>query len=147
VIIRPACLEDVATVYALLCELAEFEGGRVTASVDDLARDGFGAMPHFHALLAEIDGQAVGMLVYLLTYSSWAGRPVLVIHDLFVRKALRGRGAAKALVGRAAQLAREQGCCRVDVNVLEWNDLARGFYQAQGFDWNQGWLGYRLNLS
>lgn len=146
-IIRPARRDDAAILHELLCELAGFEGGTVTASVDDLARDGFGPHPLFEALLAEDDDRAVGMAVFLTTYSSWAGRPALLIHDLFVREAARGAGAGRKLVDHVTEIARQRGCCRVDVQVLEWNQRARDFYASLGFGWNQGWLGYRLGLS
>jgi len=88
----------------------------------------------------------LGMLTYLSLYSSWSGRPALMIHDLFVQDAARGQGAGKALVSALTAIAREQGCCRVDVNVLDWNEKARAFYAALGFGHNEGWLGYRLGL-
>lgn len=145
--IRAARAGDGATLHALLAELAAFEQGSVDATAADLERDAFGPQPLFEALLAEKDGQAVGMLTYLSLYSSWRGRPALLIHDLFVREQARGLGAGKALVTRLADIARERNCCRVDVNVLDWNERARAFYAALGFAHNQGWLGYRLAMS
>jgi GNAT superfamily N-acetyltransferase len=145
--IRPARAGDGATLHALLLELAVFEQGSVDATAADLERDAFGPQPRFEALLAEHDGRAVGMLTYLSLYSSWRGRPALLIHDLFVREEARGLGAGKALVASLGDIARQRGCCRIDVNVLDWNDRARTFYAALGFAHNEGWLGYRLPLS
>lgn len=145
-IVRQARAGDGATLHALLVELAAFEQGSVDATAADLERDGFGPRPLFEALLAEHEGHAVGMLTFLPLYSSWRGRPALLIHDLFVRDAARGLGTGKALVHRLAEIGRERGCCRVDVNVLDWNDRARAFYAALGFAHNAGWLGYRLPL-
>jgi GNAT superfamily N-acetyltransferase len=145
--IRLAEARDVGALYALLGQLAAFEGGTVTATEADLLRDGFGARPLFEALLAEADGRAVGMLVFLPLYSSWRAQPALLIHDLFVTEAVRGLGAGTALVRRLGEIAAARGCCRIDVNVLDWNERARAFYQSLGFGWNQGWLGYRLSLS
>lgn len=144
--IRLAQAADVATIHGLLTELAAFEGGQVAATQADLARDGFGARPLFEVLLAEQDGVAQGMLIFLSLYSSWAGRPALMLHDLFVREAARGQGVGKALVGRLAEIGVERGCCRMDVNVLDWNQRARGFYESLGFAHNKGWLGYRREL-
>jgi Sortase and related acyltransferases len=138
---RPA---DVATVHTLLSELAAFEGGAVQASMDDLARDGFGPRPLFEVLLAERAGEALGMLVFFPIYSSWRGRAGVMIHDLFVREAARGRGVGKALVAELVRLNAERGGARLDVNVLDWNARARAFYESLGFRHNQGWLGYRL---
>ncbi|HLO78928.1 MAG TPA: GNAT family N-acetyltransferase [Magnetospirillum sp.] len=145
-IIRQAQAGDGATLHALLAELAAFEQGSVDATAADLERDAFGPRPLFEALLAEADGQPVGMLTFLTLYSSWRGRPALMIHDLFVRETARGLGAGKALVERLRAIAEQRGCCRVDVNVLDWNEKARGFYAALGFAHNDGWLGYRLPL-
>ena len=146
VTIRAARAGDGATLHALLTELAAFEQGSVEATAADLERDGFGPNPLFAALLAERDGRAVGMLTYPSLYSSWRGRPALLIHDLFVRGEARGSGAGKALVSHLAGIARARGCCRIDVNVLDWNERARAFYASLGFAHTEGWLGYRLPL-
>lgn len=145
-IVRPARAGDGVALHALLVELAAFEQGGVDATPADLERDGFGEKPLFEALLAERDGRAVGMLTFLPLYSSWRGRPALLIHDLYVREAARGSGAGKALVTRLGEIGRQRGCCRIDVNVLDWNQRARAFYAGLGFAHNDGWLGYRLPL-
>lgn len=142
--IRLTQAADVAIVHVLLTELAAFEGGAVQATMDDLARDGFGPHPLFEALLAEDGGHAMGLLVFFPIYSSWRGRPGVMIHDLFVRERARGQGLGKALVRELAHLTVARGGTRMDVNVLDWNAKARTFYEALGLRENRGWLGYRL---
>lgn len=144
--IRLATEGDVGALHTLLTELAAFEGGDVTATPADLARDGWGPRPLFEALLAEQDGEAVGLLVFFPIYSSWRGRAGVMIHDLFVRDAARGAGMGRALVGTLLALAEERGWGRLEVNVLEWNQPARRFYESHGLRHNEGWLGYRLEL-
>ncbi|MBC7906559.1 MAG: GNAT family N-acetyltransferase [Rhodospirillaceae bacterium] len=133
-------------IWEMLTELAAFEGGVVSATQADLARDGFGDRPLFEALLAEVDGQSVGLLVFIPLYSSWQGRKAVMIHDLYVREAARGHGAGKALVTEVTRLALVRGCCRVEVNVLEWNAKARAFYEGLGLRHNEGWLGCRSGV-
>lgn len=140
---RLATLADVETIHAMLLELAAFEGGTVTATPADLARDGFGARPLFEALLAEQDGAVLGMLVFFPTYSSWRGRPGVMIHDLFVREPARGNGIGEALVAALAELARQRGWARIDVSVLEDNAAARRFYDRQGLTHDKGWVRHR----
>lgn len=142
-IVRTALVDDVPVILDMLRELATFEGGSVSASEADLTRDGFGERPLFEALLAETDGQVTGLLVFIPLYSSWQGRPGVMIHDLYVREVARGQGTGKALVTELMRLAAERGCCRVEVNVLEWNARARAFYEGLGLRQNDGWLGYR----
>lgn len=144
-IVRAALVDDVPVLLEMLTELAAFEGGAVSATQADLMRDGFGDRPLFEALLAETDGQALGLLVFIPLYSSWQGKKAVMIHDLYVREAARGQGAGKALVTEVMRLAVERGCCRVEVNVLEWNAKARAFYEGLGLRHNEGWLGYRLS--
>lgn len=143
--IRLAQAADVPTIHALIRELAAFEGGEVASTEADLLRDGFGERKLFEVLLAEQAGEVVGMLVFLPLYSTWQGRPGLMIHDLYVREAGRGAGIGKALLRAVAQLALERGGTRLDVNVLDWNDKARKFYESAGLVLDQGWLRHRAS--
>jgi GNAT superfamily N-acetyltransferase len=147
VIVRTAQPADVAVIHEMLTELAAFEGGVVSATEADLSRDGFGDRPLFEALLAKTGGQVQGLLMFIPLYSSWQGKPGVMIHDLYVREAARGQGAGKALVTEVMRLAAERGCCRVEVNVLEWNARARAFYEGLGLRHNEGWLGYRVEVA
>ena len=65
--IRHATVEDVKLLRNLIRELAEFENelDQVQITEADLARDGFGPAPKFHALIAEWDGQPAGYALFL----------------------------------------------------------------------------------
>lgn len=140
--IRPATPADAPAIHALLTLLAAFEGGAVKAAPADLERDLAAGL--FAALLAEKDGRAVGVLTHFPTYSSWLGRPGVMIHDLFVVEPARGRGIGEALVAALADLANENGWARMDVNVVESNAAGRRFYERMGLAPTEGWLGYRI---
>lgn len=56
----------------------------------------------------------------------------LYIDDLCVDEAIRGRHIGKALYGSVLELAREQGCYNVTLNVWSCNPSAMKFYEAQG---------------
>jgi GNAT superfamily N-acetyltransferase len=146
VAIRHATAADAATIMRLVKELAAFEGlaDQVRMTADDALRDGFGARPCFECLLAEIDGQAVGMALYFPTYSTFEGRSNLYVEDLYLAEAARGHGLGRQLVARLAAIALERGCRRLDLAVLHWNP-ARGFYHRLGFRQQDGWLPYRLS--
>lgn len=128
-------------------QLAAFEGepNGVCLTEDIIERDGFGEDRLFFALLAEAGGKVLGLVVLYQAYSSWNGAPSLVIHDLFVAEDARGIGAGHLLLGEAARQAQLRGCCRMDVNVLAWNQAARHFYERAGFRPLEGWLPYRLD--
>ena len=56
----------------------------------------------------------------------------LYIDDLCVDEAIRGRHIGKALYGSVLELAREQGCYNVTLNVWSCNAGAMKFYAACG---------------
>lgn len=144
--VRPAVSGDSRRVLELLGQLAAFEGEPGGIALDEaaLARDAFSDRPRIEILLAEIDGTARGLLILYHSYSSWRGAPAVMIHDLFVEEAARGSGAGRALVTAAARRAAEMGACRLDVNVLGWNQPARRFYESLGFSALPDWMPHRL---
>lgn len=133
VTLRSAYYEDAETVFALLRALAEAVGDAeaFAATVEDVRRDGFGPTPRYETVIAELDGRAVGLLTLFATYSTYKGRPCLHVNDLYVAPEARGRGVGRRLMARACRLARDRGCCRVELKVLD-NNEARDFYETIG---------------
>lgn len=146
--VRPARPEDAALVVELIRRLAAFEepGAEIALTEEAILRDAFGPHPRFKVMLAELDGRVCGLMTLLEGYSSWAGAPTLTIHDLFVAEEARGRGLGRLLAEEAVRLAREAGVCRLDVNVVGWNQQAQGFYASLGFSRLDGWHPWRLPL-
>ena len=78
-------------------------------------------------------GEAVGIAVCFRGFSTFAGRPLINIHDLAVLPAHRGRGIGRRLLEAVERKARETGCCKVTLEVQENNHRARRTYEAAGF--------------
>ncbi len=146
-IVRAAVAADAAAIVALIRRLAAFERSEMMPALTEGAvlRDCFGPQPKFSVLLAEGDGRLRGGVVLLDAYSSWAGKPAMIVHDLYVEDGARGRGIGRQLLAAAARLAVERGCCRFDVTVLSWNRPARAFYEGLGFVALEEWQPYRLD--
>jgi ribosomal protein S18 acetylase RimI-like enzyme len=86
-----------------------------------------------------VDGElAVGVAVCFVGFSTFAGRPLLNIHDLAVAASHRNRGIGRLLLDRVEAEARELGCCKLTLEVRSDNDAALGLYRSFGF----GDLGY-----
>lgn len=145
VTIRPAERKDCATILSLIRELAVFEEleHAVKATEADLAETGFGEQPYFTCLLAEEEGNALGLALYFHNYSTFEGRPGIYLEDLFVVPEARGKGVGRALLAHLARLCVEGDFRRLDLSVLHWNP-ARRFYESLGMDHESDWLGYRL---
>jgi len=144
--IRPAVPSDVPTILAFIHELAlyEREPDAVLATEADLLRDGFGPTPRFWALIAEQDNQPAGFALYFTSYSTWRGHHGIRLEDLYVTPTLRGQGIGKALLARLAQIAIEQGCPRLEWDVLDWNAPAIAVYERLGASILTDWRIMRL---
>jgi GNAT superfamily N-acetyltransferase len=144
--IRLAERTDVATILALICELAEYERApdEVVATEDQLRENLFGPRPAAEVLIGEEAGEPVCFALFFHNFSTWMGRPGLYLEDLFVRPAVRGKGYGRALLVRLAQLAHERGCGRMEWAVLDWNEPAINFYRSLGAAPNEEWTIFRL---
>jgi GNAT superfamily N-acetyltransferase len=144
--IRLAERSDVATILALIRELAEYERApdEVVATEDQLRENLFGPRPAAEVLIGEEAGEPVCFALFFHNFSTWMGRPGLYLEDLFVRPAVRGKGYGRALLVRLAQLAHERGCGRMEWAVLDWNEPAINFYRSLGAAPNEEWTIFRL---
>jgi len=115
------------------------------AAVDRLRADAFGAHPRFEAALAvTTDDRAIGYAIWFETYSSFLAKPTIYLEDLFVLEAERGGGAGGRLFDHVRDIGAQRGCGRMDWSVLDWNTIARDFYQRRDGRWLKEWLLYRI---
>jgi GNAT superfamily N-acetyltransferase len=144
--IRKAVAGDVPLILEFIRGLALFERepDAVTATEEDLLRDGFGDKPYYHCLIADHDEKPAGFAFYFFNYSTWTGRPGLYLEDLFVSPEFRGLGIGKALLARVAAIAVETGCPRLQWEVLDWNTPAVDFYKSLGADFLDEWRNVRM---
>jgi GNAT superfamily N-acetyltransferase len=117
-----------------------------TAAKKRLKADALVPTPRFEAYLGALDGEAIGCLTLLSTYSTFRASPVLYIEDIFVLEAYRRRGVGQVLFDFCVRLARERQCAGLEWTVLKWNEPAIRFY-----DKNKGvpisdWVWYRRDL-
>lgn len=145
--ILPATPDDVPLLLSLIRELAEFE--RLLHAVDaneSLLHEAlFSARPDCEAVVARLDGQAVGFALYFHNFSTFRGRRGLYLEDLFVRPVARGRGVGKALLLHLAGLAVARGCARFEWSVLDWNQRAIDFYRSMGAEPMDEWTVFRVS--
>ena len=75
----------------------------------------------------------VGLLIGFEGFSTFACKPLLNVHDISVRPVQRGKGIARKLLDAAEAEARQRGCCKLTLEVLEGNARARSVYEAAGY--------------
>jgi GNAT superfamily N-acetyltransferase len=146
IIIRPAIEQDAHDIVRFIRALAVFEREHVEAvkiSEQDVSRDGFGPAPRFDALIAEVDGSAVGFALFFPTYSTWEGSAGIHLEDIYVDEHARSLGVGRRLMVALAEIAVERDCARLELAVLDWNP-AREFYHRLGMAHMDEWLPYRM---
>lgn len=143
--LRFAAESDIPEIYAMICELAEFEkaANEVSINLDDLKRDGFGKNPIFEVILAEESTNILGMAFYYFSYSTWKGK-CIYLEDIIVKSAFRGKGIGKKLFLEVVKRAKETKAKRMQWQVLDWNSEAIEFYQNLGASIDSSWLNGRL---
>jgi GNAT superfamily N-acetyltransferase len=66
-------------------------------------------------------------------FSTFAGKPLVNVHDLYVVPEYRGKGVSRALLKTAEQEAINRKSCKVTLECLSGNAIAMKAYQKYGF--------------
>jgi len=138
---------DAGTLMRFIQELADYEKEPDAVEVDEATLAAQLAEPHppFECVLAELEDGPVGFALFFHNYSTWRGRRGLHLEDLWVTPAARSRGVGRGLMAELARIAEERGCARLEWAVLDWNELALGFYRSLGAHPMKGWTTWRLH--
>ncbi|MBD8495034.1 GNAT family N-acetyltransferase [Pseudomonas syringae] len=94
---------------------------------------------HAFSVLAFIAGEPVGLINCFEGFSTFACRPLVNIHDVVVLAQYRGQGISQKMLVKVEEIARQRGCCKLTLEVLEGNEVALAAYRKQGFE------GYQLD--
>jgi GNAT superfamily N-acetyltransferase len=144
--IASATEQDVPLILAFIRELGEYErlGHEVVASEAQLRANLFGPNRVAYALIAYAGDEPAGFALYFFNFSTFVGKPGLYLEDLYVKPTWRRHGAGRAILSRLAQIAIERDCGRMEWSVLDWNELALGFYRGLGARTLDDWRICRL---
>ncbi len=110
-----------------MCELGDAPH-RDDDTEEDLAKIERGLGKNLHVLIAERDGEAVGLAV-----AEKAGARVGSLGSLYVRPGARGNSVASELVREVVARLGAQGVEVLELDVLAANEEARAIYERWGF--------------
>ena len=82
----------------------------------------------YHGLVAERDGELIGLTHYLFHRHGWRIENVIYLQDLYVSEAGRGTGAGRALIEAVYARADAAGCPSVYWLTQDFNKTARQLY-------------------
>src|SRR5262245_7935039 len=84
-------------------------------------------------LLAEVDGQALGVLQINYRLSTWEVAPYAAIEDFYLAPQLRGRGVGPRMLDYACARAEARGSAFVEAALRPEDRAAQRLYQQFGF--------------
>jgi len=90
----------------------------------------FDAYEPVHALVAEGEGQLLGLAHYLFHRSTTTIEPTCYLQDLFTSELSRGKGVGKALIEAVYDRAKSAGSARVYWQTHETNLTAMRLYDS-----------------
>ena len=138
-------------IYSIADYTNRIHANAVVALLDDYANDPMGGaeplsdetknklasslanVPGAFSVLAQLDGEYVGLANCFTGFSTFACKPLINIHDLSVVASARGKKVGQGLLEFVASEAQRRGCCKVTLEVLEGNTRARAVYEKAGF--------------
>ena len=124
---RPSDAEAIAT---LLCQLGH------PSTPDHVRRQiaRVGTNNGMVVLVAEAESRTVGVLALQICLQFHQEPPLARIVDLCVLDTHRGSHAGRSLIERAEEIAREKGCCKLEVTANNVREPAHRFYQLNGLE-------------
>jgi len=137
---------DVPLILRLIKDLAEYENlSDAVVSTEDSLRESLFGRRAAETIIGYCDDEPAGFAMFFQTFSTFKGAPGMYLEDLYVIPKFRRHGLGTKFLKRLAQIAVERGYGRVEWSVLDWNDLAIGFYKGLGAQPLDEWTVFRLN--
>ena len=134
--IRPAVAADAGRLGALIAggALGPTDDGPDDPAPYASALEEIGATPGCAVLVAEVDGEVVGMCqLVVFRHVQHRGGRCAELESVHVRPDRRSTGIGGALVEAAAEAARQSGCYRIQLTSNGARDEAHRFYRRHGF--------------
>ncbi len=84
-------------------------------------------------ILCYVDGKPAGICNFVEGFSTFKAKPLLNIHDMGVVAEYRGLGLSHKMMDLVEKIAGERDCCKITLEVLEGNQVAKNSYLKFGF--------------
>ncbi len=141
--IRKAQSEDIPAVRDLVYELAVYENEPDALKADvghyiQQYQEGL-----YFCNVAELEGKIVGMTIYYLRFSTWRGK-MMHLEDFYIQEKHRRKGIGEQLFEAFIEDSKAQKCNMVIWQVLDWNELAIGFYDKYNAIYDKNWWNCKL---
>ena len=126
--IRPITPADKPRWLELFKEYVIFYKSKVSDEQFELTWQRIHSDFNMYGLIAELDGQIVGLAHYIFRPSTWEVEDFCYLEDLFVDPKVRGAGVGRALISELEKIATAKGSKRLYWTTATDNEVARKLY-------------------
>jgi len=142
-IIRKAKIADIPAIRDLVYELAVYENEPEALKADVEHYIQQYEVGLYNCNVAELDGKIVGMTIYYLRFSTWRGK-MMHLEDFYIQEEHRRKGIGEKLFEAFIEDSKAQKCKMVIWQVLDWNEVAIGFYDKYNAIYDKDWWNCKL---
>ncbi len=97
-------------------------------------------------LALDADGSGLGFTHLFPSFTSVGTAPLVILNDLFVAPAARGRGVGQALLVAAEAHARAAGAVRLVLQTATDNDAAQRLYERAGWTRDRSFVTFERTI-
>jgi ribosomal protein S18 acetylase RimI-like enzyme len=90
-------------------------------------------LPYAFSLIAYVKGEPAGLANCFESFSTFACKPLVNIHDFIVLEQYRGNGISQKMLNKVEEIAISKGCCKITLEILSNNEAAKASYKKFGF--------------
>jgi len=91
-------------------------------------------LPHAFSIISYVNDEPAGLVNCFEAFSTFTCKPLVNIHDVVVLKDFRGNGLCQKMLKKVEEIAASKGCCKLTLEVLSKNEIARAAYKKYGFN-------------
>lgn len=135
--IRDATPDDLNATYGLAQAMAVNDEAEEYFQItkEQFADAAFGEGKRFNILVAEEEGNVVGMATYYERFHIWFGEDLIEIDDLYVSNDARGHGIGSKLLREIGRMGKERGV-HIRWGVERENFSTIAFYRRMGVEYH-----------
>lgn len=91
-------------------------------------------LPHAFSVISYVNNLPAGLINCFEAFSTFTCKPLVNIHDVIVLKEFRGNGICQKMLEKVEEIAISKGCCKLTLEVLSKNKIAKSSYKKYGFN-------------
>lgn len=145
--IKRASDSDYEISFRLTKELMEYHDALDIFELTPLKLKELLCSERLYSYIVYADKEPVGVMNYFWKLTTFTGRKILYIEDLYAKEQYRGKGIGKMLIDKAKKIAAENDCEQIELKCIYWNTGSAGFYESVGMKPEKEWITYTMDKS